>query len=80
MKHMQLFAEEVMPEFREPDGLPDYQRIVPKSPQSRAELAAVKGRPAETARSLVTGGGKTLIEHRVAHLAEIIDPTMNNAE
>ncbi|MEC9248793.1 MAG: LLM class flavin-dependent oxidoreductase [Pseudomonadota bacterium] len=80
MKHMQLFAEEVMPEFREPDGLPDYQRVVPNSPQSRAELAAIKGQPDETARSLVTGGGETLIEHRVAHLAEIIDPTMERAE
>ena len=46
-----------MPEFREADGLPDYQRAEPNSQRSRAELAAVKGKPEETARSRVTGGG-----------------------
>lgn len=75
MKNMQLFAEEVMPEFREADGLPDYQRQPPPSWQSRAELEAVAGRPAEAARSRVSGGGD-LIDHRRAHLPEVIDDTM----
>jgi len=75
MKNMQMFAEEVIPAFREPDGLPDYQRAVPGSERSHAELAARKGRPPEAARSLVTGGHH-LIDHRLAHVAEVIDPTM----
>ena len=80
MKHMQIVSEEVMPEFREADGLPDYQRAEPNSQRSRAELAAVKGKPEETARSRVTGGGDRLIEHRLAHVAEVIDPTMEHAQ
>lgn len=76
MKNMQIAAEEVMPEFREADGVPDYQREKANSQRSIAELAAVKGRPEETARSLVTGGGDTLIEHRLAHVSEVIDPTI----
>ena len=79
MKNMQICSEEVLPEFREADGLPDYQREKPHSYRSLAELAAVKGRPEETARSLVTGGGDTLIEHRMAHVPEVIDPTMEQA-
>jgi alkanesulfonate monooxygenase SsuD/methylene tetrahydromethanopterin reductase-like flavin-dependent oxidoreductase (luciferase family) len=75
MKNMQMFAEEVIPAFREPDGLPDYQRAAPGSERSHAELAARKGRPPEAARSLVTGGHR-LIDHRLAHVAEVIDPTM----
>lgn len=78
MKNMQIFTEDVMPAFRDKDGLPDYQREPPLSQQSVAELAAVKGRPEETARSRVTGSGETLIEHRIAHVPEVIDPTMGD--
>ena len=78
MKNMQMYAEEVIPEFRAADGLPDYLRAAAPSPRSHAELAARRGPPAEPARSLVTGAGE-LIEHRLAHVAEVIDPTMADA-
>jgi hypothetical protein len=76
MKNMQMFAEEVIPAFREPDGLPDYQRAAPGSERSHAELAAQEP-AARGGRSLVTGG-HDLIDHRLAHVAEVIDPTMAN--
>jgi hypothetical protein len=74
---MQIFAEEVMPEFREADGKPDHLRQEPPAPSTHAEFAARFGRPPESARSLVTGGGNALVEHRLAHLPEIIDRTMS---
>lgn len=76
MKNMQIFAEEVIPEFREADGKPDRLRAEPPAPATHAEFAARFGRPPESARSLVTGGGNQLVEHRLAHLPEIIDKTM----
>ena len=66
-----------MPEFREADGKPDHLRREPPAPATRAEFAARYGRPPEEARSLVTGGGTQLVEHRLAHLPEIIDQTMS---
>jgi hypothetical protein len=75
MKNMQIFAEEVMPAFREADGMPDHLRQPPAAPRTRPELAARHGRPAEAARSLVTGASD-LVDHRVAHLPEVIDPTL----
>jgi alkanesulfonate monooxygenase SsuD/methylene tetrahydromethanopterin reductase-like flavin-dependent oxidoreductase (luciferase family) len=78
-KNMQIFAEEVMPAFRAADGKPDYLRQEPPAPTTHAEFAARFGRPPEPARSIVTGGGDTLVEHRVAHLPEVIDQTMDLA-
>jgi len=75
MKNMQIFAEEVMPEFREADGKPDYLREAPPAPQTRTEVSAQLGRPDEEARSIVTGSDE-LIDHRHAHLAEVIDPSL----
>ena len=78
MKNMQIFAEDVMPEFREADGKPDYLREEPPSPQTMTEFSARVGRPDEEARSIVTGSD-TLIDHRVAHLPEVIGPSMTPA-
>lgn len=64
-----------MPEFREADGKPDYLRTDPLAPATRAQMSARFGRPAEPARSMVTGADE-LIDHRIAHLPEVIDPTM----
>ena len=74
-KNMQIFAEEVMPAFRDADGKPDHLRHEPAAPRTRTELAATKGRPAEAARSMVTGSDH-LIDHRVAHLPDVIDDSM----
>lgn len=79
MKGMQIFAEEVIPEFREADGKPDYLREEPNAPRTQAELSARVGRPEEAARSVVTGSD-ALIDHRVAHLPEVINPTMDGSE
>ena len=79
MKQMQLYAEDVIPEFREPDGLPDYLREAAPASRSHAELAARHGRPAEAARSLVTGA-EDVVDHRVSHVPEVIDGTMNEAD
>lgn len=78
MKNMQIFAEEVMPEFRAADGKPDHLRRERPAPLTRSEFAARSGPPPESARSMVTGGN-ALIEHRLAHLPEIIDRTMGTA-
>ena len=79
MKNTQIFAEEVIPEFREADGKPDHLREEPLAPRTRAEFAARYGEPEEPARSIVTGSVE-LIDHRVAHLPEVIDPTMGDTE
>lgn len=78
-KNMQIFAEEVMPAFREADGKPDHLRHEPIAPRTRTELAAQKGRPSEAARSRVTGSDH-LIDHRLAHLPEVIDDSMRAHE
>lgn len=75
MKNMQIFAEEVMPEFREADGKPDYLREEPPAPRTMTEASAQFGYPAEPARSIVTGSDE-LVDHRVAHLPEVIDASM----
>ena len=72
MKNMQIFAEEVMPEFREADGKPDYMRNEPLAPATYAEGSARFGEPEESARSHVTGLDE-LVEHRTAHVPEVID-------
>jgi alkanesulfonate monooxygenase SsuD/methylene tetrahydromethanopterin reductase-like flavin-dependent oxidoreductase (luciferase family) len=75
MKNMQIFSEEVMPEFREADGKPDHLRQEPLAPRTLAELAARVGAPPEPARSHVTGS-EGLVDHRVAHLPEVIDDSL----
>ena len=80
MKNMQIFSEEVMPEFREADGKPDHLRLEPPAPATRSEFAARMGRPQEAARSLVTGGGNALFDHRLAHVPELIDRTMGREQ
>ena len=76
MKGMQMFSEEVMPQFRESDGKPDYLREEPLAPQVYSEAAARFGRPPEPARSIVTGSSE-LIDHRIAHLPEVIDHSLD---
>jgi alkanesulfonate monooxygenase SsuD/methylene tetrahydromethanopterin reductase-like flavin-dependent oxidoreductase (luciferase family) len=78
MKNMQIFSEDVMPEFRAADGKPDYLREEPLAPRTRSEMSARFGRPPEAARSLVTGSDE-LIDHRIAHIPEVIDPSMPSA-
>ena len=77
MKTMQIFAEEVIPEFRDADGKPDYLRESPAAPETYAQAAAQFGRPENPARSVVTGSDE-LVDHRLAHLPEVIEASMRN--
>ena len=67
-----------MPVFREADGKPDYLREEANTGLSRAEVAATAGRPSGNPRSVVTGS-EELIEHRLAHIPEVIDKTMDDS-
>lgn len=79
MKNMQMFSEEIMPVFREADGKPDYLREEPNTGLTRTEVTARAGRPGGNPRSVVTGS-EDLIEHRMAHLPEVIDETMGKSK
>lgn len=68
MKNMQIFAEEVMPAFREPDGKPDYLRAARPAPHTTAEFAALQRAPEELPRARVDGRG--LIDLRYAHVED----------
>ena len=79
MKNMQIFAEEVIPHFRDEEGKPDYMKRERLIGRTYAERAATVGKPAQPARSVVTGSD-ALIEHRQAHLPEVIDPTFGKTK
>jgi alkanesulfonate monooxygenase SsuD/methylene tetrahydromethanopterin reductase-like flavin-dependent oxidoreductase (luciferase family) len=66
MKNMQIFAEEVMPAFREPDGKPDYLRAGRPAPHTTAEFSALQRAPEELPRARVDGQG--LVDLRYAHV------------
>jgi hypothetical protein len=72
-KNMQLFAEEVMPHFRAADGKPGYMKSERLGVHSRGELYAMTGAPKLPPLSRVEGIDAELIDHRTAHLPEIID-------
>ena len=67
MKNMQIFAEEVMPAFREADGKPDYLRTDRLAPMTTTEFSALVGEPAEHPRARVDGR-EGLVDLRYAHL------------
>ena len=67
MKNMQIFAEEVMPAFREADGKPDYLRTDRLAPMTTPEFSALVGEPAEHPRARVDGR-EGLVDLRYAHL------------
>jgi hypothetical protein len=76
---MQLMAEEVMPLFREADGLPDYRKKPPLIPDSYAARAAQFGAPEYPAMTRVDGLEKP-IRNRESHVPEIIDPSRSRKE
>ena len=71
-KNMQICAEEVIPEFREADGKPDYLREERLMPYTRAEAAKRFGKPDHAAQSRITGLDE-LVDHRTSHVPEVID-------
>ncbi|MGE0518574.1 MAG: LLM class flavin-dependent oxidoreductase [Candidatus Binatia bacterium] len=76
-KQMQIFAEEVMPHFRLPDGKPDYMRQPRPAVHTLAEHAAVVGRPKYPARTALVGMDRP-VDHRTSHLPEIIDESLRS--
>ncbi len=78
-KGMQLMAEEVMPLFREADGLPDYRKKPPLIPDSYAARAAQFGTPEYPPMTRVDGLEKP-DRNREAHVPEIIDLSRSRKE
>lgn len=76
MKNMQIFAEEVMPHFREADGKPDYLRTEPVAPATRSGHAAWRQHNLPLPALSRVDGLETHLDHRVGHIAEVIDPSM----
>ena len=71
MKNMQIFAEEVIPHFRLPDGKPSHLRQPMAVPSTNAEQAALVGRPARPAVLRLANGQD--VDTRTAHVPEIAD-------
>ena len=67
MKNMQIFAEEVMPAFREADGKPDYLRQARPAPLTSTEFSALVRGPEEMPRARVDGR-EGLVDLRYAHV------------
>jgi hypothetical protein len=65
-KSMTLFAEEVIPRFREPDGKPVWARADDRLPRTNAEWAAV-GQQRATPRVGMPGDGVVDLEAALAY-------------
>ncbi len=72
MKNMQLFAEEVIPRFRDADGKPAYMRDEKRFARTNTERAALSGEPDLPPRGNVQGMDG-FPELRDIHLPEKID-------
>jgi len=75
-KNMQMFAEEVMPKFRDADGKPAYMKEERPGVHTLGELHATAGKPDLPALSRVEGIEDGLVDHRTAHLPENIDAAL----
>ena len=75
IKNMQMFAEEVIPLFREKDGKPDYAREDMLIGITNTERAADLGEP-DTPPTAPIQGLDGLADLRNIYLAENIDPTL----
>lgn len=64
-KALNLFATEVVPAFREPDGLAGWQRQAPPGHRTAAEFAAGRPKPAGRPTALIDGRE---VDVRTAHL------------
>jgi len=71
-KNMQIFAEEVMPHFREPDGKPFWARADRPHPQTAAEVSARTPAPSLRPRALLEG--ETYLDCLTGHVVDPVDP------
>jgi hypothetical protein len=77
MKSLQITAEEVIPHFREADGLPSYKKQPRALGKTHAEQAAAIGEPKYPGVVTVTGIEGD-IPLRTSHVADVIDPSMTH--
>jgi alkanesulfonate monooxygenase SsuD/methylene tetrahydromethanopterin reductase-like flavin-dependent oxidoreductase (luciferase family) len=77
MKSLQITAEEVIPHFREADGLPSYKKQPRAIGKTQAEQAAEIGTPKYPGVVTVTGIEGD-IPLRTSHVADVIDPSMTH--
>ena len=75
VKNMQMFAEEVMPLFREADGKPDYLREEQNIGATNAERAAQLGEP-DNPPTAPLQGMDDVADLRTIHLPEMIDGSL----
>ncbi|MBS1878380.1 MAG: LLM class flavin-dependent oxidoreductase [Actinobacteria bacterium] len=68
LKALTLFAQEVIPAFRAPDGLAVWQRQRPPGHSTKAELAARRPQPSGRPTAVMADGSE--VDVRTAHLPE----------
>ena len=71
IKNMHLFAEEVIPHFREPDGKPTWAKTEPAMPYTYTEQAAQIGKPALRPKARIDGD--EYLDSLTGHIPEVID-------
>ena len=71
-KNLTLFAESVMPRFREPDGKPVWARDDLRAPATAVEWAASAGEPMTPPQAEI--GGVGVVDVRTAHVEELRTP------
>ncbi len=77
VKNMHLFAEEVMPYFREPDGKPVWAREEPALPATAAERSALVPKPPLQPKALVDD---VYLDARTGWLPEVLDELAEQRE
>ena len=71
MKNMYLFAEEVMPHFRDPDGKPTWAKSESLVPTTYSEHAAVVGKPKLLPKARI--GVDEYLDSLTGYIPEVID-------
>ncbi|NQV20033.1 MAG: LLM class flavin-dependent oxidoreductase [Rhodospirillales bacterium] len=74
MKNMQIFSEEVMPYFRDADGMPEYMKQDRPAFSTNAQRGTRMSNPERPPLSHVEGLEHP-VDHRSSHLPEVIDPS-----
>ena len=71
LKNMYLFAEEVMPHFRDAGGKPTWGQSEPLAPATYSEHASRLGRPKFMPKARI--GGDEYLDGTTGHIPEVID-------
>ncbi len=73
LKNMQLFAEEVIPHFREPDGKPVWAKEERAAPRTEAERSATVPKP--PLQPKVRVDGDRYLDARTGYISEVLEET-----